>query len=166
MLLTLTLTALTADINNRADAKIAEAQKKQEEYNVEKGALEDAAKAAVEASATLKEHAAVKKTLIEEKQSLAERVEKTETQLVQVCPPPPRLTATVEPKIEGCLFKFLGVCVGGGVCGGGYRAGTGMPHSTASLSQSKARISYLPVSQEEHSSWLQEAQFSDCFCHM
>jgi len=56
-----------------------------------KAALEDAAKAAVEASATLKEHGAIRETLIHEKQNLEERVEMTETKLVQVRPGMPYL---------------------------------------------------------------------------
>jgi hypothetical protein len=74
-----------ADINERANAKIEEAKAKQAEYDQEKAALEDAAKAAVSASATLKEHADIRKTTIHEKEQLAEKVEKTETKLVQVC---------------------------------------------------------------------------------
>jgi len=77
------LAAELEDINKRADAKIQEAQKKRAEYDNEKAALEDAAKAAVEASATLKEHGAIRETLIHEKQNLEERVEMTETKLVQ-----------------------------------------------------------------------------------
>jgi hypothetical protein len=77
------LAAELEDINKRANAKIDEAKAKRAEYDTDKGALDDAAKQAVEASAALKEHAQVRETLIHEKEKLEARVEKTETKLVQ-----------------------------------------------------------------------------------
>jgi chromosome segregation ATPase len=77
------LAAELEDINRRAEAKLEEANKKRAEYDEEKQALDGAAKQAVEASATLKDHAQVRETIVHEKEQLAERVEKTETKLVQ-----------------------------------------------------------------------------------
>jgi chromosome segregation ATPase len=77
------LAAELEDINRRAEAKLEEANRKRAEYENDKASLDDAAKQAVEASATLKDHAQVRETIIHEKEQLAERVEKTETKLVQ-----------------------------------------------------------------------------------
>ena len=72
-----------AEISNRANAKTAEAKAKRDEYDQEKAQLEDAAKAAVKASATLKDTAQARSSLLKEKEDTHDRVEKTETRLVQ-----------------------------------------------------------------------------------
>ena len=74
---------LCAETSKRANAKTAEAKAKRDEYDQEKAQLEDAAKAAVEASATLKDTAKTKSSLLKEKEETHGRVEKTETRLVQ-----------------------------------------------------------------------------------
>lgn len=74
-----------ADISKRANAKIEEAKAKRAEYDQEKAQLEDSAKAAVEASATMKDTAQTRSALLKEKEETAARVEKIETKLVMVC---------------------------------------------------------------------------------
>lgn len=80
----LQILALFTGANKKAVAKIDEAKAKRAEYDEQRVDLEGKAKAAVDATAQLKEYGQTKSTLLQEQQDAAVRIEKIETKLHMV----------------------------------------------------------------------------------